>query len=177
MRHPGTVSETPVTVFFAYIQRRRTVMAMSGGGGIVVGVLGAVLIGTGPGVAWLVVLAAVGLLLVLAARAGTSLRQDALTLVGGPFQKMDLTTWPYRTIRSPVRNRLLVTLDVPGSIDRTPLAELKPVWYTPGKSAANASARSANVYGSLDKGRTVLAVADDGSCYLGRVSRTRPPRP
>ena len=87
---------------------------------------------------------------------------------------MELSTWPYRTVRSPYKNRVLVTVDVPGSEDRTPLAEFKPIWYTPG--SVNAPTRPADVYGTISQGRTLFAVAEDGSCYLGRVRNTRPDR-
>ena len=102
--------------------------------------------------------------------------KDASTLATGRCQTMDLTTWPYRTVRSLGNNRVLVSLDVPGSVDRTPLAEFKAVWYTPGKAFSNAPTKSAEVYGTVAVGETVFAVGDDESCYLGRISRTRPAR-
>ena len=140
--------QTAVGAFFAYVERRRTLMAGGGGAAVVVGVVGS--------------------------RAGTALIKEAHTLALGPSVKMELSTWPIRTIRSPYNNRILVTVDVPGSKERTPLAECKPVWYTPG--TANAPTRPGDLYGTISQGRTVLGVTEDGSCYLGRVRKNRPDR-
>lgn len=161
-----------VESFFGYVQRRRVLMAAGGMAALVVGVIGAVVVGSGAGVVWLVGLAILGALIALGSRAGAPLLREARQLVLGPSAKMELTTWPYRTGRSPVNNRVLVTIDRPGSVDRTPLAEFKSIWSTPG--TANRLTRSAEVYGDIERGRTVLAVVDDGSCYLGRIRQTRP---
>jgi hypothetical protein len=171
MSNHEPVNQMAVDNFFGYVQQRRVLMAAGGTAAIAVGVVGAVLVGSGAGVGWLVGLAIVGAAIVLGSRAGAPLLREARMLVPGPSAKMELTTWPYRTIRSPVNNRVLVTIDIPGSVDRTPLAEFKPVWYTPG--TANHPTRAAEVYGAIGKGRTVLAVAEDGSCYVGRIRRIR----
>jgi hypothetical protein len=149
-------------------------MAGGGGAAVVVGVVGGILIGSGAGAWCLGFLAFVGLMYIVGSRAGTALIKEAHTLALGPSVKMELSTWPIRTIRSPYNNRILVTVDVPGSKERTPLAECKPVWYTPG--TANAPTRPGDLYGTISQGRTVLGVTEDGSCYLGRVRKNRPDR-
>lgn len=160
--------------FFAYVKRRRDFMAVGGIAAVAVGVIGIVVLGGGAGAASLGVLVLLGLLLVGGAGAGASTLREGRQLLAGSPVRMDLSTWPYRTIRSPMVNRVLVTLDVPGSTNRTPLAEFKPVWYTPG--SVNGPTRTADVFGRIERGQPVLAVAEDGSCYLGRVSRVRADR-
>ena len=171
MSHSVCVDQVAADTFFAYVRRRRTMMAAGGLAAIVAGVIGIAIFQSSTGAVWLGALSLLGFLLVLGSRAGASMSKEGHLLLNGPPAKMDLTTWPYATTRSPVANRVRVTLDVPGSDERTPLAEFKAVWYTPG--SANKRTRSADVYGSVDHGRTVLAIAEDGSCYLGRVSRVR----
>lgn len=169
-----SVKQVATDRFFAYVKRRRALMAIGGLAAMGVGAAGIAVSpgGTGAGLGVLVLF---GLFLVLGAGAGASmLREGELLTSSGPAVQMDLMTWPYRTVRSPVKNRVLVTLDVPGSTERTPLAEFKPIWYTPG--SVNEPTRSAEVFGTIERGRTLLAVAEDGSCYLGRVSRVRPDR-
>lgn len=168
------MNEAVVGNFFGYVRRRRVLMAAGGTAVLVIGVIGAVVVGSGAGVVWLAGLAVLGALFALGSRAGAPLLKDARKLVLGPSTQLELTTWPYRTARSAVNNRVLVTIDRPGSADRTPMAEFKSVWSTPG--TADRPARAADVYGDIVKGRTVLAVVDDGSCYLGRIRQARPER-
>lgn len=120
---------------------------------------------------WLVLLAAVGLALIAGSVVGARALGAARRLIVGPAQEMELSTWPYRSARAAGSNRVLVTLDRQGSVGRTPLAEFTASWFTPG--SAEAPPRSALVYGSLARGTTALAVAADGSCFTGRVVRTR----
>ena len=158
----------------AYVNRRRALMVIAGIAAIGAGVAGIVIFGGGGSSVWFGGLALLGLLVAFGATAGASMVKDVKTVAAGPSAKMELTTWPYRTAKSPVNNRVRVTLDVPGNVQRTPVAEFKAVWYTPG--TADRPTRLADVFGTLDLGETVLAVADDGSCYLGRVSGPHRPR-
>lgn len=168
MRHSGAVAQTAVEEFLTYVNRRRVLMVIGGVAAIGAGVAGLVTFGGGGSSVWFGGLALLGLLVALGATAGASMVNDVETIAAGPSAKMELTTWPYRTGRSPVNNRVRVTLDAPGSVQRTPVAEFKAVWYTPG--TADRPTRLADVFGNLDIGQTVLAVAEDRSCYLGRVS-------
>ena len=143
-------------------------MAMGGLAAIAAGVTGIAITGSGSSSVWLGGLAVFGLLVALGAGAGASMLKDVNRVASGSSVKMELTTWPYRTVKSPVNNRVQVTLDIPGNVQRTPVAEFKAVWYTPG--TADKPTRLADVFGTIDKGETVLAVVEDGSCYLGRIS-------
>lgn len=136
----------------------------------VAGVIAATTLG-GSAAGWLVAVVVLGLGLIVGSVVGARSLREARRLVVGPAQEMELRTWPYRSVRALGNNRVLVTLDRQGSVDRTPLAEFKASWFTP--DSAEAPQRSALVYGSLARGATLLAVAADGSCYTGRVIRTR----
>lgn len=121
-------------------------------------------------------LAAGGLLLLASAAVQYRLLRDARHLLDAVPQTMQLFTWPYRSIRSPVDNRVLVTLDLPGSVERTPLAEFTALGSRSGRTAGRSQDESpgwpAQVFGELRRGQAVLVIADDGSCFMGRISRT-----
>lgn len=156
--------------FFRFARRRTLVMMSTGVAVTIAGLVAATTV-EGGAAAWSAVVVVVGLVVIVGSSAGVLSLREARRLLHGPSQQMDLRSWPYRSIRSPRNNRVLVTLDLPGSSNRTPLAEFTSSWFTPG--AAEAPGRLAQVFGSLSKGRVVLAVADDGSCFIGRVVRTR----
>jgi hypothetical protein len=145
-------------------------MAVGGVLATVAGSLGASIAG-GTAAVWLTPVVLVGLALVVASAMSRRLVSRGRRALAQPSQELELRTWPYRSIRAPVRNRLLVTFDRPGSTDRTPVAEVTASWATPG--AASSPAQSARVFGALHQGAVLLAVARDGSCFLGRVVRSR----
>jgi hypothetical protein len=147
-------------------------MAAVGAVALAVGVIGTAE-STGGAAVWLAAVAVVGGLLVAGSRAGAGMLREARVLAAGTPRSLELMSWPYRTIRSPVNNRLLVTLDVPGSHERAPLAEFTAMWHSP--EGAGTPARPASTYGSLSVGRTVFAIDDAGRCYLGRITRSRMP--
>ncbi len=166
------VPATPEAVrnFVAYVYRRTVQMAAGGLAAAVAGIAGVAAVRGGTSVAF-AALVVVGAAVLAASLAGLRTLRAARALVGTPAQVMDLRTWPYRSMRATRDNRVLVTLDRPGSINRTPLAEFRASWFTPG--SAESPRRSAEVFGALVRGATVFAVADDGTCFIGRVTRTR----
>jgi len=146
-------------------------MLLGGVAATVIGVLGAVFVGEGSSLVWLALLAFLGIMFAAGSRVGSSVLSQAKALVAEPGVQMELSVWPYRAGRSLHRtNRVLVTLDEPGSTERSPLGELKPLWSTP---AASTATRLADVYGSMSEGQVVLVAALDGSCYLGRLHKLR----
>lgn len=156
--------------FLAHVKRRSVQMGVGGAGAIVAGIGGLAAAGGGPAAVWLGALAVIGLVLLWASQRAMRLLREARSLPSTSHQ-MDLITWPYRGVRSLVKNQVIVTLDVPGSKERTPLAEFKADWHSPGR--LDVPSQPAQVFGTLNRGQTVLAVADDGSCFLGRVRMTR----
>lgn len=159
-----------LNAFFQYAQRRSLVMVSTGLVAVSAGVAVAMVAGGGA-TTLTTVLLIVGVGLIVGSVTGLRCLREARGVVTGSAQLMELRSWPYRSIRAPANNRVLVTLDHPGSINRTPLAEFKARWFTPG--AGESAERASRVYGSLSRGHTVLAVADDGSCFAGRVTRIR----
>lgn len=168
MSNSGSVIPAAAQSFMTYVTHRRTLMVIGGGVAIAAGVVGIVVFGGGSSSVWFGGLAFLGLGLALGSRAGASMVKDMKSVTTGSPAKMELTTYADRTTgRALVNNRVRVTLDIPGNVQRLPAAEFRAVWYTPG--TAERPTRLADVFGTLDDGQTVLAVAEDGSCYLGRV--------
>jgi hypothetical protein len=65
---------------------------------------------------------------------------------------------------------VLATVDEIGSTERTPLAEVRCYWFTPG--IAERSSSPADLWGELRVGTTILAAGDQGG-VIGKVRRMR----
>lgn len=107
----GSVTQASVENFLTYANRRRVLMAIGGVVAIAAGVTGIAITGGGSSSVWLGGLAVFGLIVTLGAGAGASMLKDVKRVAGGSSVKMELTTWPYRTVKSPLNNRVQVTLD------------------------------------------------------------------
>lgn len=166
------VDRTAVLEFLGYVQRRSTLMGVGAVAAIAAGTVGLVVAGGGAVAGWLGGLVVVGVVFAWASNRGMRLLREARSLPSTP-QEMDLITWPYRGLRSPANNQVIVTLDAPGSKERTPLAEFKADWHSPGR--LDIPTQTAQIFGTISRGQTVLALAEDGSCFLGRIRRTRAP--
>jgi len=164
------MSGQPVEDFLAYVRRRQSLMGRIGVAIIVVGI---VAITAAHGVADLDIfmgaVVIVGVCLVVAAGAGRRLLREATAALAGPSRSLELQTYPYRAgWRSIGNDRVLATLDEPGSGARTPLVEFKATWFTPG--IGEAPRGEARVFGGTRQGQAVLAVSDRGG-VMGRVRR------
>jgi hypothetical protein len=164
------VERTAIQEFLAYVERRCKQMGVAGIAAVAAGLAGFVAVGGGAAAVWLAVLVVVGGLLIWGWHRGMSLLGEARSLPDAP-KRLDLVTWPYRGVRSPINNQVLVSLDTPGSAERAPLADFKADWHSQGR--LDIPSQPAQVFGTISRGQTVLALADDGSCFLGRVRTTR----
>jgi hypothetical protein len=171
IRADGTlVDRTTAQEFLTYVERRSALMGVGGVAAIAAGTAGCVAVSGGAAAIWFGALGVIGLVLIWAWQRGTRLSREARSLSNTP-QQMELITWPYRGVRSLVNNEVIVTLDTPGSKERTPLAEFKADWHSPGR--LDIPSQTAQVFGTISRGQTVLALAEDGSCFLGRIRVTR----
>lgn len=172
MRQNRAISSEPVVLFLAYVRRRQRLMLL---GGTLFFAVGVVVMLVGPGGATLdIYMGAVtlfGFVLALGTVPGRRLVRDIGPALSGPPRTMEVQTWGYRSIRSPYTNRVLATLDEPGSTDRVPKLEVKATWFTPGITRHPAG--DAAVYGVEVRGGPILAVAPGGS-ILGRIRKVRP---
>lgn len=157
--------------FFRFVRRRRLMLAAGGIVSAVPGLIGLQFAARSLAV-WFAALALLGAFLLAAAFSGVGMLRQARELLTTQPRTMQLTTAPLATTRWSLPNKQLrVSLDRSGSPDSTPIAEFRAVWFSPGP--AETPARQARVYGALDHRQPVLAVTADGSCYLGRISRTQ----
>lgn len=164
------MNRAAIADFLGYVSRRAAAMTIGGAALAVAGVTGLTLAGGGSTAVWLGGAVVLGLVLMWAAQRGQRMVREARSL-SQAAQRLQLVTWVSRGPRSLTANQVMVTLDVPGSTQRTPLAELKADWHSPGR--LDVPSQPAAVFGTLSRGRTVLAVTDDGSCFLGRVRMVR----
>lgn len=158
--------------FFRYVRRRRQRLAAAGVVTLLPGLVGLQLASRSLAV-WFAALVLLGVYLLGAASAGLGMLRQARDLLTTQPRTMQLSTAALPTSRWSLPTRQpRVSLDRPGGGHGSPLAEFRAVWFTPG--SPDSPLRSARVYGALDHRQPVLAVTADGSCYLGRISRTEP---
>jgi len=159
------------TEFFSYVRRRRQRMSTGGLALMVPGLLGLQLAARSLAV-WFAGLTLLGVFLVAGAFAGAGMLRQARDLLGTRPREMELVTWPLKSSgRSLLNNHARVALDTPGSREPTPLAEFRAVWLPPG--SIESTPRAARVFGTFEHRQTVFAITAEGSCYLGRIARTR----
>lgn len=165
------MQSTAVTSFLSYVRRRQRLMLSGGCGTAAVGVVVIVARHSSANLnIWMGALVLVGALLVLGTIPGRRLLRDIAPALSSSSRTMELQTWGYRTVRAPVVNRVLATLDDVGSTNRVPKFEVNATWFTPG--IATAPHGDAIVYGGRVKGEALLAVGAQGA-ILGRIRKVR----